>query len=303
MPPTPASSPSTLTQISNLPPNTAIDDLAFVAYPQQSQAIQRVVLFLHGRGERDLRTMLYPWEQRLVDHGSVFLYPYYGPWSWVTPQVSAYIDGLIDHVLAVSRQRNAQWYEQRNKQRSDQDGDGHSEAPPAIELIISGGSMGGHAALQHAIHTRHEFLRVFAVAPVTDLQACYESLPDVRRSMAVGLSGEAGSLPQILKRHSPQHCLDALPTKPLMIFHGTEDEMVPIKDHSDRYCAALSQRSHPLSYHRLKMGHEAVERFGGHDWVRHYFLCEGRTDLSPEQAKDLSLQQGLPQQAVIPDHE
>ena len=157
--------------------------------------------------------------------------------------------------------------------------------------------MGGHAALQHAIHTRHDFARVFAVAPVTDLRACYEALPDVRRSMAVGLAAEAGTLAQVLTRHSPQYCVASMPEKPLMIFHGTEDALVPIDAHSDRYVAALTDANRAVSYHRIDMGHEAVERFGGHDWLRHYFLCEGRTDLSTESAKELSLTQGLAQQA------
>ena len=67
----------------DLPLNTTIDDLAYVAFP--TQRVRRIMVFLHGRGERDQRTMLYPWEQRVVDAGSVFCYPYYGPWSWTTP--------------------------------------------------------------------------------------------------------------------------------------------------------------------------------------------------------------------------
>jgi len=231
-----------------------IEDYAYVVPPRG--VVERIVMFLHGRGEQN-REITYPWEQRLVDEGSIFFYPYYGPWGCLTPEVSLYLDDLLDRLLdEVMRSR------------------GQTDRP---ELILAGGSMGGHAALQHAIHTRQKFARIFASAPVTDLQACFDYLPEVRRSMSIGLLREAGSPQEILRRHSPISCIEQKPELPLMIFHGERDRVVPIEQHFEIYCSALRAANHPVVYERLPGGHCEVERESKWDYIRHTFLVTGNT--------------------------
>ncbi|GEM_PF-6975260 len=254
---------------SSAPWPAALED--FAAWGGRIESAKRILVFLHGRNEVEPRTMWYPWEQRVIDTDTLFFYPYFGPWSWMTPKSAVYVDHLVDRLLA--RYAEAQPHQ------------------PQPELILAGGSLGGHAVLQYATHTRHTYARLMALAPLIDLEASFSSFPDLRRSLAVALHQDGVPPAQRLQEHSPLHCVGDMPRMPILLFHGIEDTQVPIAEHSDRYAPLLQASGIPLHYERLPIGHEGVPRDSEWDRMRHDFIVHGRlpsAETSPMKAENLA---------------
>lgn len=204
-----------------------LEDMASIADPPGS--VRANIVFLHGRNEIGPKTQLDPWEARAVEAGLRIVFPYYGPWGWMTPPRAR----LLDDIVSKLHRRDA-------------------EAPP---LIIAGDSMGGQAALLYAGMTYHQPVGVCVLCPVCDVPACYRDSPDARRSLVNGLWGEGYTLEDALLKASPLDWATRLPRVPYQFIHHVGDEVVPKAKHSDPMVATMRESGHEVEYLEVEGAH------------------------------------------------
>lgn len=208
-------------------PEWKIDEVSWTSLPYTKRPIRGVLVNFHGFGLTSVRfgPSNIDWtELELAERGVLNLLPYLGPWIWMNRQSRAFMDEYLDRVYR------------------------EFAVPAETPLVISGGSMGGLAAV---IYTRYTRRRIAACAP---LMGCYDLLEhyarsaDVRASIHCTFRGYPESLEECLREHSPLHQVEHLPDIPYFMMHGALDDVVPPARHSEKMVAAMRARGLNVEY-------------------------------------------------------
>ena len=167
----------------------------------------------------------------LAEKGIVFIHPHYSPWAWMNRHAVKLTDDLVSTVKA------------------------HYRLPDDVPIVSYGGSMGGQGCLIWPCYSRHRISAVVANCPVTDLVYHYSERPDLPRTMGCAFE-YADDLMEEIRRRSPFHQIGRMPDIPYTILHGTKDDEVSKRFHSDRFVAAMRQAGRTVAYEASEgMGH------------------------------------------------
>lgn len=125
--------------------------------------------------------------------------------------------------------------------------EGVLDGRPETDVALMGSSAGGMTALA-LVARKPEWIKAAVVAyPVTDIAA----LDDVTHRFEAHYNRSLMGLPDETKRRSgersPIHHLQSLAATPLLIFHGTEDPVVPVSQ-SDRLVEGLRHHGGQVEY-------------------------------------------------------
>lgn len=208
-----------------------IKECAWVGKDYVEGKIKGVVLNFHGLNG-GLKSGPSTEDIEWARNGGLVVYPYYGPWSWMNRQSRAMIDELVDAVY--------ESYSLTDK------------AP----LICTGGSMGGLSSLLYTRYARRPVSACYANCPVCDLAFHFNERPDLPPTIRHAFLGYPESLPTLLAEHSPLDQAGALPDIPYRIIHGTHDQAVSKKNHSDKLVPAMRKHKLTVDYIEVEgMGH------------------------------------------------
>lgn len=203
------------------------DTLHFFTYTNETLCkgpIKGIVLDFHGLN--DGMQMLKGDTEPAKLYGAenfLYLFPYYGPWSWMNDVAVNTVDEIVDAAL------------ERYRLRKD------------IPIVSTGGSMGGLSALVYTRYTRQAIIACAANCPVCDLPYHYTEREDLPKTLYHAFSGYACGFNKALELHSPLHLADSMPDIPYYIVHGGADTAVNKERHSDRFVAAM-RKDHRIQY-------------------------------------------------------
>jgi dipeptidyl aminopeptidase/acylaminoacyl peptidase len=199
-------------------------EAAFVGGGFVKGKVRAVILCFHGLGAGNLKTGLDLDQLKLAGQGGLIVYPYYGPWSWMNRKARKLTDEIVDLVY---------------KENSLED---------SVPLIITGGSMGGHAALNYARYSKRKPAAVACNCPVTDVRFHFTERPDLPRTFynAYGLDGI--SMDEAFTENSPLEQAGNMPLVPYFIIHGDADKAVNKAAHSDKLVKSLRETGHTVEY-------------------------------------------------------
>ena len=190
----------------------------------RNRAIRGIAIEFHGLGGgMELRTES-PRAEMFADAAILYVYPYYGPWSWMNDVAIRMVDGVLDALIA----RHA--------------------LAPEISVVSTGGSMGGLSCLVFARYSRHNIVACAANCPVCDLPYHYGERPDLPRTLHMAFGHYACSLAAAMKSASPIHLAPTMPPIAYYIVHGTADTLVDKAAHSDRFVAQMRKCGHDVTY-------------------------------------------------------
>lgn len=204
------------------------DNLASFAYTNGDicrQPIHGILLEFHGLGGGS--GMIHEhsdFSRRCAEEGVLYVFPYYGPWSWMNDVAVRTVDEIVDALFD-------KWV-----------------LPPNTPVISSGGSMGGLSALVYARYARHRPAACAAVCPVCDLPYHYTERDDLPRTLYHAFGHYPGTLAEAMISASPLHQAAQLPDIPYLILHCTADEAVSKAEHSDRLVEAMRQAGRTITY-------------------------------------------------------
>ena len=163
----------------------------------------------------------------LAGKGIAYLVPYLNPWNWMNEQAVAYTDEL----LSVLR--------------------GHYGLGDSLPVVATGGSMGGLCALVYTRYARVTPVACVTNCPVCDLPFHYTERPDLPRTLYSAFGGSGGdTLDAALRAHSPLHLAPSMPDIRYVVFHCEEDRAVNIRNHSEKFVAAM-RPAHDIEYHTV----------------------------------------------------
>jgi pimeloyl-ACP methyl ester carboxylesterase len=119
-----------------------------------------------------------------------------------------------------------------------------------IQVILTGGSMGGTSALIFA--SRHPELLdgALALCPATDTS---EMFPHFADHFLQSYGGPPDKIPDVYRERSSRYHADMLVKLPLVIVHGSADALIPIH-HARLLVEQLQARNARLQYIELKDG-------------------------------------------------
>lgn len=189
----------------------------------ENAAIKGIVIEFHGLGSTEMLTER--WQSaEYAAAGGLYVYPYYGPWSWMNDVAVKYCDSVLDAVIA------------RHSLKCD------------IPVISVGGSMGGLSAMVFARYSRHNITACAANSPVCDLPAHYSERPDLPQTMLLAFGHYDMPMKEALMTASPLHLVHDLPRIPYYIVHGDADTAVNKQLHSDRLVQRMREEGHDITY-------------------------------------------------------
>lgn len=122
------------------------------------------------------------------------------------------------------------------------------DVDPAVRgVAVMGSSAGGMTAL--ALAARHPDIAAAVVVayPVSDIAALDVTTHRFEAHYNRSLVGSPEDTVRRSRERSPIHLVDALATTPVLVFHGTDDPVVPIEQ-SNRLVSALRARSATVDY-------------------------------------------------------
>lgn len=215
-----------------------LNDAAFTGAAFVKGPVRAVVLRFHGLGAGALKTGLDLDELELAGAGALIVYPYYGPWSWMNRRARELTDEIVRLVY-------------RDFKLDD-----------STPLVITGGSMGGHAALNYARYSERKPAAVACNCPVTDPRFHSTERPDLPRTFinAYGLDGIPMDAAFI--ENSPLEQAEKMPQVPYFIIHGQDDKSVNKAAHSDKFVSRMREAGHKAEYVEAPgMGHCAFNDY------------------------------------------
>ena len=165
----------------------------------------------------------------LAERGILQVYTFPGPWSWMNRGAVRMIHALVDAI--------------REKY-------GFTEATP---WAVMGGSMGGMGALIYTANNDPAYTPTACLAhcpcvDVLDRVYCKENIP---RTFFRAVADYEMPIAEALKTLSPAHRIEDMPFIPYHIINDLADELFP-PEQMDAYVAALRERGHNVTYHRLE---------------------------------------------------
>ncbi len=209
-----------------------LTDVAFIGDNYVKGPIRAVVLSFHGLGYGAEKKTPDTDELELAARGALCVFPYYGPWSWMNRGARS----LVDEIVARAYREFA--------------------LDDSVPLILRGGSMGGHAALNYARYSKRRPAAVACNCPVADPKFHSTERTDLPRTFlyAYGMSGQ--TMREAFFENSPVEQAADMPRVPYLIIHGTEDKAVNKAAHSDVFVARMKAEGHDIEYVEAPgMGH------------------------------------------------
>lgn len=203
---------------------TNVSLFACVVPPPDGMSARGIVVDFHGLGGgmemRDsMSTGVF-----FAEGGAIYVFPYYGPWSWMNDMAVQYCDSVLNAVIE------------------------RFHLLPDVPVVATGGSMGGLSALVFARYSRLRVAACAANCPVCDLPHHYTERPDLPRTLHVAFGHYACPFQAALKSASPLHVAASMPRIPYYIVHGDADAAVNKKMHSDRLVAELRRLGYDVTY-------------------------------------------------------
>jgi alpha-beta hydrolase superfamily lysophospholipase len=204
-----------------------ISDVAFEGSKFVKGPVRAVVVDFHGLGYTAIKTIPGTTELEYAAHGALPVSPAFGPWSWMNRQARRLVDVIVDRVYA------------------------ENNLDDTVPLILTGGSMGGHAALNYARYAKRRPVAVACNCPVCDPRFHATERPDLPRTFLLAYGGDELSpavLDAAMTENSPLEQVAAMPRIPYLIVHGDADQSVNKAAHSDRFVAAMRASGHDIEY-------------------------------------------------------
>jgi len=203
-----------------------IKEVAWVGDKLVKGKIKAIVLTFHGLGYNHLK---HDYEYSLEDlewakNGALMVFPYYGPWSWMNREARAFVDDLVTSIIK------------------------EYKLPADINIVSTGGSMGGFSALLYTRYSKHKITACYANCPVTDLKYHFSERLDLPPTIHHAFRGYAEDIEALFKEHSPMCQVDGMPDIPYLIIHGGKDTAVNKKAHSDKMVALMKKRKMDIEY-------------------------------------------------------
>lgn len=189
--------------------------------------IRGVVVTFHGLNVTGMKEEAWPEDIQMAEAGYLSVFPYYGPWCWMSRQTRHFIDELVESVYR------------------------EYKIPATVPLVMIGDSMGGLSSLLYTRYARKAVTRCCAIYPVCDLVYHFTERVDVPRTVRMAYWDYPEPFEEVLIEHSPLHQVEHMPRIPYLFLHGELDQKVNIQKHSDRMVAEMKKRSHNVVYHAI----------------------------------------------------
>lgn len=185
-----------------------------------------IVLIFHGLGGGgNMRCELGELSKKCAENKILTIHPYYGPWSWMNLSAIKFVDKIVECACE-------KYGLDINK----------------IPIISTGGSMGGHSALNYAKYAKVTPKACFADCPVCDFAFHAYEREDLPRTVYLALCDYDMPLEDAIKMHSAYHLAPEMPDIPYYIAHGSQDSAVNKKIHSDRFVERMRQCGKNVTY-------------------------------------------------------
>lgn len=200
-----------------------------------------IVLEFHGLGGNPpIQQPETPSElaQLCAVHDLLWVFPFYGPWSWMNDTGVSITNEIVQAALA------------------------RFGLPTSAPVISTGGSMGGLSAL---IYTRYADANVVACAaraPVCDLVFHCSERPDLPRTIYNAFKHYPAPFLDAVQTASPLHQAGSMPPVPYYIVHGEADRAVGLEPHSRKLVKALQARGFDVTLETVP-GMDHVAPTGG----------------------------------------
>ncbi len=201
-----------------------IDRFAFTNISEIRKPVRGLVLSFHGLGYMGEITEQNDYTLRLADLGIAFVFPYYGPWSWMNRSGVRFTDALVEAVFH------------------------RFSLPDTTPIVSTGGSMGGLSALVYPVYARRTPVAVAADSPVCDLVYHFDERPDLPRTLVAAFGDYSCSFEEALRSASPLHLVDRMPKIKYYIVHGDKDTAVNKKAHPDRLVPEMKKAGLDVTY-------------------------------------------------------
>lgn len=226
-----------------------LSDVAFVGGDYVVGPVRAVVLTFHGLGCTWERHLPDPDELELAAHGALCVFPYYGPWSWMNANSRRLVDEIVERAYA------------------------EYSLSADVPLIIRGGSMGGHAALNYARYSRRPPAAVACNYPVTDPEFHATERSDLPRTFLLAYGMDGRPIEEVFNENSPLKQAAAMPRIPYLIVHGTQDTAVSKAAHSDVFVKRMRELGHQVEYIEVEgMPHGCVTDFAAYRRYQDFVL-------------------------------
>ena len=209
-----------------------LTDVAYIGEEFVKTPVRAVILTFHGLGYGGMKSGPDTDELELNANGALCVFPYYGPWSWMNRNSRALVDEIVERVYIEF---------------------GLGEDVP---LIIRGGSMGGHAALNYARYSKRRPVAVACNCPVTDPVFHSTERTDLPRTFLLAYGMGEEPIEEVFRENSPVEQVENMPRVPYFIVHGTDDKAVSKQAHSDVFVRNMRGAGHNVEYIEAQnMGH------------------------------------------------
>ena len=196
------------------------DNLSLFAYTNGDNlkgSPREIAVEFHGLGFTSVIKNDDEYINRFTEKDILYVFPYYGPWSWMNDDSISMVDDIISAAA---------------------DKYGAYDVP----VIITGKSMGGLSALVYTAYASVTPTACAANCPVCDLVEHYNERKDLPRTLIAAYGYRNGDLTEKLKAHSPFHIASKMPAIPYYIVHGDADGEVNKVVHSDKFVNEIRTR-------------------------------------------------------------
>ena len=175
----------------------------------------------------------------LAERGILQVYTFPGPWSWMNMSAVRYVDRIVECAC-----------------------EKYGLDVNTTPIISTGGSMGGHSALNYAKYAKVTPKACFADCPVCDLAFHTYEREDLPRTIYLAFCDYDMPLGDAIKMHSAYHLAPEMPDIPYYIVHGDCDGAVNKKIHSDRFVERMRECGKNVTYVEVEgMEHCQMHRF------------------------------------------
>ncbi|MBQ8162915.1 MAG: YwaF family protein [Clostridia bacterium] len=209
-------------------PTIKPETLKFYTYTNEEllkETPKAIVLDFHGLGMTAMRKEPNEFETECAKHGILTLFPYYGPWSWMNLTSVKFVDEIVKAVC-----------------------EKYSLDVNSVPIISTGGSMGGHSALNYTKYAKVTPKACFTNCPVCDFKFHATEREDLPRTAYLAFSDYDCGFEKAIEMHSAYHMASQMPDIPYYIVHGTRDSAVNKEAHSDRFVAEMRRYGKNVTY-------------------------------------------------------
>jgi len=216
----------------NIVSSEVIHKFAFTNEDACVKPIKAVVLDFHGLGFTGMISEPPPLATLCAEKSILYVFPYYGPWSWMNDTAVRFTDDVIAAI-----------YKKHNLAED-------------IPVISSGGSMGGLSALIYSRYAEKTPAACAVNCPVCDLPFHYTERDDLPRTLYQAFGHYPDTFEKVLESASPVHQVKSMPSIPYYVVHGDADIAVNKQLHSDIFVANMIGKGHSVTYAEVaNMGH------------------------------------------------